>query len=350
MSHTDNAALSASRTSSTEEEDVGTLTAISLCAFSGTTVSGAVGFGGAVTFLAFAAAARSLVELPIRHAIMLSIFRSAFTNPIMLWMGWRSIDWELLALLAPGIMSGALLGQLLLRAMPASAVQQAVGIICLVVVAERLNKARKQRATRAAEPNHVELGEAASSVDSACAAVPVVEEVSDPGEPATLAARRRTLSALLTGVFCGTLGSSLGTAGLPLTIFASYHPMHKTALRSLVCAVGIFPQYIALVSFANTGELAWRRDWPSLVAVLTCATAGVRAGQCLHQALTTDVLAWAVVLFLAAVAVELLSPRLHVRLATAALLCAGALLAVCGRQRGVSSAAARGQQGDSVHQ
>ena len=126
--------------------------------------------------------------------------------------------------------------------------------------------------------------------------------------------------------------------------------MHKTALRSLVCAVGIFPQYIALVSFANTGELAWRRDWPSLVAVLTCATAGVRAGQCLHQALTTDALAWAVVLFLAAVAVELLSPRLHVRLATAALLCAGALLAVCGRQRGVTSAAARGQQGDSVHQ
>ena len=52
------------------------LLAACICAFFGTTVSGGVGFGGAVTFLAFAAFARNFVHLPLRHAILLSIFQS----------------------------------------------------------------------------------------------------------------------------------------------------------------------------------------------------------------------------------------------------------------------------------
>ena len=224
------------------------LLAVSLCALLGTTVSGAVGFGGAVTFLAFAAAANAFVDMPLRRSIMLSIFRSALTNPVMIYLSRRHIPWRVLRLLTPGLLLGAPIGQFLLYVMSAAALQSVLGAVCLVVVIERLATigadAHAQQPTMyAAQPAEL----TPSSCDAAGSAVarPVVEPLS----------RRASIAAVVTGSVSGVLGSSLGTSGLPVILYAAYHPMHKTALRSLVCAVGVPTQSFALCVFLWLGVL-----------------------------------------------------------------------------------------------
>ena len=110
---------------------------------------------------------------------------------------------------------------------------------------------------------------------------------------------------------------------------ARQFPLHKTAVRSVVCAVGIPAQYFALASFLFLGVLQPARDWPTLLAVLGCATCGVWLGERLHAHLSTSAATWGLLVFLAAVAVELLSADIRVRSATVLVLLAAVGCAVC---------------------
>jgi len=49
----------------------------------------------------------------------------------------------------------------------------------------------------------------------------------------------RSAAALSTGLACGVLGASLGTSGVPVMLYSSYFPSHKTTTRSSVCIVSV---------------------------------------------------------------------------------------------------------------
>ena len=84
---------------------------LAVCAFFGAVVSAIAGFGGAVIYLAFGGLAMSLFQggLQMRRVIMMGILRSAWTNPITLWLGRRDCDsrlGRLLVLMTPGLIVG----------------------------------------------------------------------------------------------------------------------------------------------------------------------------------------------------------------------------------------------------
>lgn len=265
---------------SLDSEPIGVdgLLAACICAFCGTTVSGGVGFGGAVTFLAFAALARNFVHLPLRHAILLSIFRSAFTNPIMLYLGRVHLDLKLLRLLVPGILFGAPLGQLLLYLLPPSGVQSALGALCLFIVIERMGRLRAQRlhqSSLAHQTPSIEAVQASGTEErttslegmhddaehelgNGSGAVAAKAALAEP-RASMLPALGRTSAALLAGLASGTLGGSLGTSGIPLTIFAAYVSVARQASHG---AHGAMPR-TASHRTVNTAHAYAALHWPS---------------------------------------------------------------------------------------
>ena len=283
------------------------MSAIAICAFSGAFVSAVAGFGGAVTFLAFAGIAQSFVHgLPMRRVIMLSIFRSAFTNPVTVWLGRRDCDRTLLRLMlamVPGIVFGSPLGQFALYNLPISAVRQCLGAVCLIVVLERLLKPLRDRRQQHAS---------AAPDDPLPSASPATKDASLP----------RMAAAAVTGLFGGILGAALGTAGVPVMVFVAYFPLRKGATRNLVCCLGWPSQVFALFSFAAHDELVLARDWPALLCVVTVSSAGLWLGDVLHRRMPAAAIAWAVLLFLSLASVQMVAPHFSSRLAVAAALIA----------------------------
>ena len=322
------------------------LAIVSLCAFAGAFFSSLTGFGGAITFLAIAALASQLLDdLPVRHVIMLGIFRSWVTNPITVYLGGRKplqSDPRLFMIFVPAVIIGSPLGQYVLYLLPADALRPAVGAVCLVAAAERLVGICRQRKSAAAatdvEARAIDAAEEAT-IDAAeetgsgaagqvvAAAEPsstttnAVPATPDSRSPAAAASSQaRDVAAAFTGFACGLLGASLGTTGPPLMVFVAYFPLDKTLARSLICGFGIPCQTIALASFTYRGVLAPERDWPDLLCVIVFGVVGVGAGNKLHQRIDTDIVGKVVLFFLAAASIEMLTEDAGLRL-----LCALAL-------------------------
>ena len=119
--------------------ELSTLAAVSFCAFAGAIVSALVGFGGAVVFLAFAMLAAKVLGLSIEFVIMLGIVRSVVNNPYILYLGGcEHFAAREFAVMLPGLLIGAPVGQYALSIAPAATIQSFVGFICLLVAAERI--------------------------------------------------------------------------------------------------------------------------------------------------------------------------------------------------------------------
>ena len=119
--------------------ELSTLAAVSFCAFAGAIVSALVGFGGAVVFLAFATLAAKVLGLSIEFVIMLGIVRSVVNNPYILYLGGcEHFAAREFAVMLPGLLIGAPVGQYALSIAPAATIQSFVGFICLLVAAERI--------------------------------------------------------------------------------------------------------------------------------------------------------------------------------------------------------------------
>ena len=312
------------------------LTVLSLCALFSATASSLTGFGGAVIFLAFAAVAASVVDIPLLHVVMLSMLRSAFTNPVTVYLGGRKdVDWQLLSIFYPCELVGIPIGQLCLYLLPARVMQQLLSAVCLVVVLERLFKLRREG--RGRRPRAVKSTggvEAVVAHDEADEAPMMDPSATDGAAPASDGAvpdghawrTRRTCAAVVCALASGVLGASLGTSGIPILLFGAYFPLSKGKMRTLVCAAGMPAQYFALSTFAYTGVLDPRRDWPAMVCVISFATAGVAIGDRLHQRVSTQTVSMLLLLCLTGAAVELLSSDARVRLAAALALSASAAL------------------------
>ena len=279
------------------------LAAISVCAFVGATVSAMTGFGGALIYLAFAAVASRLVALSFPRVIMFGIFRSVLTNPVTVYLGgWRHCNLPLMRTMLPGIVLGAPLGQLLLTTSSSDALRRVVGLICLVVVTERLSRVRHAAPVEGTVP------------------LQLVDDF-DADAPAPRAAVRR-IAATASGLASGFLGASIGTSGIPVMLFVSYFPQHKTTTRTMVSLVGIPPQTFATASFMLRGVLVPTRDWPCLLSVLGVSAAGVFVGNRLHALIDSAVALNLLLLVISCAAIELVSASWAVRVVCALLLAA----------------------------
>ena len=300
------------------------LVVFSLCAYFGATASAIAGFGGAVMFLGLAAVAGRFMDVSLKHVIMLSMVRSGVTNPLTVYVGGRSsCNVELYKLFAPGVLLGIPIGQFCLYFLPAVVMQRALGIICLVVVVERLLKMRAERAQRGA------ASKAATSAETASDKAPMIasseeESALEPAAPLRLRCSRRVVVGSLSALGSGILGSSLGTAGIPVLLFCAYFPPPKAVMRTFICAIAMPSQYLALATFAHAGILSPARDWPSILCVTVSAMAGVSTGNYLHKRISPSLVLILLKICLAGVAIQLLSSDGRTRLVIAMALAAGA--------------------------
>ena len=303
------------------------LVVLSLCAFLSATASSLTGFGGAVIFLAFAASAATVVHMPLKHVVMLSMLRSAFTNPVTVYLGGRKdVDWPLLRVYYPCELIGIPIGQYCLYILPTSVMQQILATVCLVVVLERLVKLRHERRdTSAPHKRNATMDAVAEEADgapimynaSSSSAAATAEEDGATSAHADGWRTRRTAAAVVSALASGVLGASLGTSGIPCLLFGAYFPLSKGRMRTLVCLAGIPAQYLALSTFAYTGVFVPMRDWPSMMCVIVFASAGVAIGNRLHKRVSTSTVSVLLLVCLAAVAVELLSTDVRARVAIA---------------------------------
>ena len=97
-------------------------------------------------------------------------------------------------------------------------------------------------------------------------------------------------------------------------VFVAYYPRHKTTTRTLVCLVGLPTQTVALAGFGVQGVLSPARDWPYLLATVASSAAGVAAGDVVHRRMAGDVSTSALLLFLSAASIEMLTDEWPVRM------------------------------------
>ena len=122
---------------------------------------------------------------------------------------------------------------------------------------------------------------------------------------------------------------------MPVMVFVAYYPRHKTTTRSLVCSVGLPTQTLALAGLWARGVLSPARDWPSLLATVASSAAGVAAGDVAHRRIAGSVSTAALLLFLSAASIEMLSDEWTVRL-----LCAIGLMSLAAATRYARSVSA----------